>query len=193
MMPALQAQLIVPQPIREIILMRQTYLLQHLNFVTKDILDTASSRRAQTQRRTKPADVTTAALAKISFHSPPKKLELSNLVDNSLDQISFLEDYMDLVTTEPTVLAHEVNLWLFTRPELVADEKGRSLPVHTDRYISGAVFDAVHSIMKTAAVWNYISQLLALREGAADKQLRTIVLQELSDTCHVEYTRSSNL
>jgi hypothetical protein len=65
-------------------------------------------------------------------------------MDSTFDQKSSLKDYISLFSTEPTVLAHEVNLWFFTRPELVADEKGRSMPGHTDQYISGAVFDAVH-------------------------------------------------
>jgi hypothetical protein len=43
--------------------MRQTYLLQHLNIAIEDILDTASTTRAQTKRPKKPADVATAALA----------------------------------------------------------------------------------------------------------------------------------
>jgi hypothetical protein len=56
-----------------------------------------------------------------------------------------------------------------SRPELVADEKGRSLPVHTDRYISGAVFDPVHSTIKTAAVWSYLLRLLALLKGTSNQ------------------------
>jgi len=73
MMPALQSQLMVPQAIGELILIRQIYLLQHLNIAIEDILDTASATRVQTERSTKPADVATAALARLSFHSPPRK------------------------------------------------------------------------------------------------------------------------
>lgn len=49
------------------------------------------------------------------------------------------------------------------------------------------------STIKTAAVWNYISQLLALLKGSADKQLRAIVLQELSATCQLKYMRAQAL
>jgi len=136
----------------------------------------------------KPADVATAVPAKLSLHSPPKKLELSHLVDNSLDHRSSLEDYINLISTEPTILAHEVNFWFFTRLELVADEKGRSLPVFSDKYISGAVFDAVQSKLRTAAVWSYIRRLLALLTGSSNKLFRAIILQELSNTCHLKYT-----
>jgi hypothetical protein len=183
----------VPQAIGELILTRQTYLLQHLNIAIEDILDTVSATRAQTKRPRKPADVATAALAKLSFHSPPKKVEISDLVDSAVDQKSSLEDYISLISTEPTVLAHEVNLWFFTRQELVADEKGRSMPVHTDQYISGAVFDAVHATIKTAAIWNYISRLLALLHDSSSKKIRAIILQELSNSCHLEYTRAQEL
>jgi hypothetical protein len=190
MKPAIQAQLIVPQATGDLILTRQMSLLQSLNIVIEDILDAASTDRTQTKRPKKPADVATAALAKLSVHSPAKKLELSDLIDNCLEHKSFLEDYINLISTEPTVLAHDVNYWFFTRPELVADEKGRSLLVHTDQYISGAVFDAVHNTIKAAAVWDYMSQLLALLQGSTDKQLRAVVLQELSDTCRLEYLRA---
>ncbi|KAF2843912.1 hypothetical protein T440DRAFT_512456 [Plenodomus tracheiphilus IPT5] len=190
MMPGLQSQLMVPWAIGELILIRQTHLLQCLNIAIEDILDTAFTTRVQTERSTKPADVATAALAKLSFDSPPKKVEISDLVDSAVDRKSFLEEYISSLFTEPTVLAHEVNLWFFTRPELVADEKGRSLPVHTDQYISGAVFDAVHGTINTAAVWNYISRPLALLNESSNKRIWAIVLQELSKSCHLEYTRA---
>jgi hypothetical protein len=190
MIPALRSQLMVPQAIGELILIRQTYLLQHLNIAIEDILSTASATRAQTERPRKPADIATAALAKLSFHLPPKKVEISDLVDSAVDQKSSLRDYISLICTEPTVLAHEVNLWFFTRPELVADEKGRSMPVHTDQYISRAVFDAIHGTIKSAAVWNYISRLLALLHDSSDKKTRAIILQERSNSCHLEYTRA---
>jgi hypothetical protein len=190
LMPAMRAQLIVPQDVGDLIRTRQMYLLQALNIVIEDILESASTTRTTKKRPQKPADAATAALANLSLHSPKKKLELSDLLNSSLDQKSALEDYINLIATAPTVLAHEVNYSFFTRPELVADEKGRILPVHTDNHISGAVFDAVHGAMKSAAVWNYIPCLLALLDGLSDKQFRAIVLQELANTCHLEYTRA---
>ena len=64
------------------------------------------------------------------------------------------------------------------------------MPVHTDKYISGSVFDAVHCAVKTAATWNYIGSLLDLLKKSLDKQFRAIILKELSNTCHVEYLRA---
>lgn len=190
MKKAIDAQLIVPQATGELILMRQINLLQLLNIIVEDILDAGSTTRVQTQRPTKSVSDATAAMAKLSVHSPPKSLELSDIVDISVDRRAALEDFIHLVSTEPTVLAHEVNLCFFTRPELIADEKGRILPVHTDKYISGAVFDAVHGVVKTAAMWNYLARLLTLLKDTADKQFRAIVLKELSNTCHLEYLRA---
>jgi len=184
------AQLIIPQAIGDLILMRQNYLLQSLNIVIEDILDNASNARSETKRIRKPTDIMITALARLSFHALPKKLDLSDLIDSALDQKSSLEDFIDLISTEPTILAHEVNASFFTRPELVADERGRRLPVHTDKYISGAVFDAIHGIIKTAAIWNYLSRLLDLLKGSVEKQLRAIVSKELSIVCHLEYTRA---
>jgi hypothetical protein len=187
MKPAIQAQIIVPQATGELILMRQINLLQLLNLIIEDILNTASTTRTKTKRPKKPADEATAALSKLSVHSPPKKVELSDLVDMAQDQVSSREDLISLISTESTVLAHEVNFCFFSRPELVADEKGRMLPVYTDRYISGSVFDAVHGAVKTAAMWNYIGRLMDLLKEASDKQFRATILKELSNTCHMEY------
>ncbi|KAL5119639.1 hypothetical protein ACEQ8H_002485 [Pleosporales sp. CAS-2024a] len=190
MKPAMEAQLIVPQATGDLILMRQRNLLQLLNIVIEDILDTASDTRMQTKRPEKAADGAAAALAQLSMHSPKTKPELPQLIDGALDQQSSRENYINLITSEPTVLAHEVNFCFFTRPELIADEKGRSLPVHTDKYISGAVFDVVHDALKTATVWSYIARLLAQLRDTSNKQHRAILLKELSNTCHLEYVRA---
>ncbi|KAI4702206.1 hypothetical protein J4E81_002568 [Alternaria sp. BMP 2799] len=192
MKPAIQAQVIVPQATGELILMRQVNLMQLLNISIEDILDTASTTRTQTKRPKKPADEATAALAKLSVHSAPKKAELSDLVDMARDQVSSREDLISLISTEPTLLAHEVNFCFFSRPELVADEKGRMLPVHTDKYISGAVFDAVQSAVKIATTWNYIGRIMDLLKDSSDKQFRATILKELSNTCHLEYLRAQN-
>ncbi|KAF2015158.1 hypothetical protein BU24DRAFT_424050 [Aaosphaeria arxii CBS 175.79] len=193
MKPGIEAGFIIPQDIGELVLMRQNYLLQLLNIFVEDIFDTASTTRSKATRPTRTSDVATAALATLSFCSPPRKLGIPELVDSSQEQKTSWEDYISLISTEPTVLSHEVNLWFFTRPELVGDEKGRSMPVHTDRYISGAVLDAVHGAVKATATWNYISQLLALLDSSPDRRFRVMVLQELSNTCYLELTRAQVL
>ena len=193
MKPALRAQLIIPQSIGELILIRQMHLLQCLNLVIEDILDTTSDPEGQTKHSKKPAEVATKAMAKFSLHSPPEELDLSQLLAISFDQQMALEDNITLTRTEPIVLAHEVNFWFFTRPELLADEKGRTLPLHTDQYITGAVLDAIHGAVKAAAVWTYIFHLLTLLKGPSEKTVRATVLQEISNTCHLEYIRAQTI
>jgi hypothetical protein len=190
MKPAIQAQVIVSQATGELVLMRQINLLQLLNIIIEDSLDTASTTRTQTKRSNKPTEDAIATLAKLSVHLTPKAIEHSHLVDMVQDQVSSREDLIGLIFTEPTVLAHEVNFCFFSRPELVADEKGRMLPVHTDKYISSAVFDDVYGAVKTAATWNYIGRLVDLLKGPSDKQFRAVILKELSNTCHLEYLRA---
>ncbi|KAF2442392.1 ipa protein [Karstenula rhodostoma CBS 690.94] len=193
MAPAIRAQLVVPQSTGHLILLRQQYLLQSLNIIIEDILEAASTTRDQKTRPKNPAEAATAALSDLSFHAAPKKVELADLLKSSLDRRSSLEEYIDLICTEPTVLAYETNIWFFTRPELVADEKGRVLPAYTDDYISAALFDAINNAVKSAAVWNYIHRLTALLHDAPDKQLRAILLQELSKVCVLEYNRAQGM
>lgn len=95
--------------------------------------------------------------------------------------------------TEPVFLAHEVNIWFFSRPELVPDEKGRRLPAHTDKFISGAVLDAVHNVVKGNAIWEYMTRLMELFQGSTDKKHRSLILQEISNLCQLEYSRTQAL
>jgi hypothetical protein len=79
-------------------------------------------------------------------------------------------------------------------PELVADEQGRRLPAHTDRYISGAVLEAVHSAVQGAAVWDYICRLLELLEKqVTDDVYYAISMQEIANVCHLEFARAQAL
>ncbi|KAK1837630.1 ipa protein [Colletotrichum chrysophilum] len=77
---------------------------------------------------------------------------------------------------------------------LVPDEKGRSLPVHTGKHISGAVSEAVHGEVQAAAIWAYITRLVeALEASDRDKTYRALILQELSNVCQLEYERAQAL
>ncbi|KAF2649795.1 hypothetical protein K491DRAFT_707924 [Lophiostoma macrostomum CBS 122681] len=181
MAPAIRAQLAVPQATGDFILMRQQYLLQSLNIIIEDILDAGSTIRDQKERLKEPMKAATAALSNLSIHEAPEKVDLPFLLDYALDQESSLEEIIDLMRSESTVLAHAVNVWFFTRLDFVADERGRTLPAHTDDFISGAVFDTINSAVMHAAIWNYIRYLLDLLKDTPDKQSRFYVLQELSN------------
>ena len=192
---AIRAGLVIPQATGELVLQRQTYLLQGLKMVIDDILEEGSKSRSRKDLPEKPDTAAAAALAKMSIRSaPPTKFELTDLVVSARDQRISLEEYLRLLSVEPVVLTHVVNCWFFARPELVADEKGRILHVHTDKHVSAVVFDAVHSLVKGAAIWTYISRLLDLLSNPnIDKMYRTIVLQEVSNICHLEYRRAQSL
>ncbi|GAW19630.1 hypothetical protein ANO14919_091180 [Xylariales sp. No.14919] len=188
--PAIDARLCVPQSVGELVLLRQLYLLQCLNIMVDDILDEASTTRSQRELPKKSPDTVTTALARLSIKPSTPKLDLPSLLDIALDQKASLDDSLTLVCTEPVVLSHLLNNWFFSRPELLADEKGRRLPAHTDRYISGAFLDTIHNSVKGAAIWNYMCRLLELLKTSTDKAHRAVILQELSNVCHLEYSRA---
>jgi hypothetical protein len=185
-MQGFRAEQLVSRVTGDMILLRQQCLLQALNIVVHDVLRT----RDRPEKPTVPAAV---ALPGPTLHPPPKKEDLCGLADSALDRKSSLEDYLNLLRTKPTVLVHEVNLWFFTQPELVVDEKGRKQPVHTNEHISGAVMDAVHGTVKTTAVWSYISRLVALLKESPNKQCRAVVLQEFSNACNLEYKHAQSM
>lgn len=194
--PAIIAGLCVPQARGELILTRQLYLMQSLTILIDDILDEGSQTRANNTMPKKSDKAASAALAKLDIQDrPPALVSLSNLVASALEQKATLKEYVGLLSAEPVVLAHAVNIWFFTRPELVPDEKGRQFPAHTDRYISGSVLEAVHSAVQGAAVWDYIHRLLECLEtqDAADNVHRAITLQEIANMCHLEFTRTQAL
>ncbi|EXJ78100.1 hypothetical protein A1O3_09261 [Capronia epimyces CBS 606.96] len=177
--PSIRANLCVSQELGELILQRQTHLLQSLNIVIEDILDIGSKIRDRKKppKRSDKDKAAVAAISKLSIQTPPTSLLLSDLINGAVEQKSSNEEYLNLLSTEPV------------------DEKGRSLPVHTDKYISGAVLEAAYRAVKAAAIWNYISGLLKRLEStpATDKIYKTMILQEISNVCQMEYSRTQAL
>lgn len=190
---AFRTGLAVPRTTGEFILTRQSCLLQTLNIIIEDILDIGSTTRSQKKPPQKDTDAAIAAMGKLSVQARPTKLSLPELLDAANDQRGSLNEHLNLLSTEPVVLAYAVNMAFFSRPELVLDEKGRQLPVHTDRYISAATFEAVFGAVKAAATWTYFFRLLQLLQSPADKIHRAMILQEISNTCHLEYSRTQSL
>ncbi|KAF4974893.1 hypothetical protein FZEAL_8259 [Fusarium zealandicum] len=189
--PAIQAGLCIPQSTGEFVLQRQINLLQALNIMVEDILEMGSKTRNQNQRPKKSEKPPTAAFSSLSLQPAPAKISLTELAATAHDQGESFQEHVELLSEEPTVLAHDVNITFFSRPELVPDEKGRMLPVHTDKYISAAFFEAVHGEIQGAAIWAYISRLVdLLASSTPDKMHRALILQELSNICHLEYTRA---
>ncbi|KAG5791984.1 hypothetical protein H9Q69_008968 [Fusarium xylarioides] len=186
---AMQQRYIIPQSLGELILQRQLYLLQALNIMIEDVLDRGSETRDRSQLAKNSKPVT--ALSDSASKQAAVKLNPQELSTIASDQKSSLEEYLSLLRTEPTVLCAGVNVQFFSRPELVPDEKGRSLPVHTDKYVGPAVFEAIHHAVQGIAVWESITGLLDLLEKpSTDKLYKSTILQELSNMCHWEYART---
>ncbi|KAK3389939.1 hypothetical protein B0H63DRAFT_499751 [Podospora didyma] len=123
-----------------------------------------------------------SAVSKLSLKPRPVQQSLPELVAIAQDQKNALEAQLALFSSHPVVLAHG----------LLPDEKGRSLPVHADKYISAAAFDTVHDAVKQTAIWNYLRRLLELLGSTDDKVFRPIILQELSNICNLEYERAQS-
>ena len=189
---------VLPQSIGDLILERQMTLIQSMLIMIDDILEADSSARDKRAPTRRPPKGATEALSKLSIRQlemkTSKKPTLLDLAASARDQESSLEEYIALLS-EPAVLEHAINFWFFSRPELVPDEKGRMLPAHTDKYISSSFFDTVHASVKTAAIWSYVRRLVELLENTPvkDKAYRAIILQELSNVCHLEYGRAQAL
>jgi hypothetical protein len=191
---AVNARVCVPQSTGELILERQLYILQALNILVEDILEGGSTSRNTKTRPRKPDEAARAALSKLSIAPKPDKLSLPDLLGSSLDQKSSLSNYLNLCRTEPVFLAHVVNNWFFSQPELVKDEKGRTMPLATDKYISIAIFELLHNAVTGAAIWDYLCRLLQLLgNGSNDRLYQSIILQEVSNICHLEYGRAQKL
>lgn len=188
--PAIRAQVIIPQAIGELVLMRQLNILQALNIVIENILDIRQGPDGLRKRLRKTDSVGVRAMAKLSVHSKPETVDLPALIADCLDIKSNFEDCVDLLITEPIILTHEVQFWFYSRLELVPDERGRVESLLADHRISAAVFDAIHVAFQAVAVWTYISRLLESLHALPLNSARALVLEELSSVCQLEYKRA---
>ncbi|KAK0714406.1 hypothetical protein B0T21DRAFT_415643 [Apiosordaria backusii] len=197
LIPAVDAGLCVPQYTGHLILQRQEFLLMALNIMVRDVLEAGSKTRAQ-KAPAKPDTAVTDALSKLQIQECKKKAKsqpsLADLVATAHDQKDVLEEHLCLLSIAPGVLARAVSHCFLSRPELVPDEKGRRLPVYTDKYISGAILETLHIAVQDAVVWTYVSRLLELLEAkTGDKVYRAVIVQEISNVCHFEYRRAQSM
>ncbi|KAH1584875.1 hypothetical protein KXX69_009137 [Aspergillus fumigatus] len=178
----------------ELILQRQSYLLLALNILIEDILEEGSSSREKALRFKKPEETAHTALSAMSTDAKPRKVSLQDVLALALDQKNNLEDYSSLCRTEPVFLAHAVNNWFFSQPGLVPDEKGRVMPLVTDKYISMSIFEVIHDSVIGAAIWDYVYRhLQVLSQKINDRHCRAIILQEMANICHFERCRVHKL
>ncbi|KAK4140035.1 uncharacterized protein C8A04DRAFT_40239 [Dichotomopilus funicola] len=181
------------------ILGRQLGITQLLIMLISGILDQGSKTRAKNEPPAIPDKGASAALAKLTItdedQSSPPEIVLADLITSTREHKETLDELLNLVCTEPVVLAHAVDTRFFTQPELLPDEKGVWLPFFTDRYISGIILETIHIAVQHVAIWDYLCQLLELFDKRAtnDELYHSILLQELASLCDLEFTRAQGL
>ncbi|KAI1069232.1 hypothetical protein LB507_008624 [Fusarium sp. FIESC RH6] len=190
---AFRQRYIIPESLGQLIVQRQLLLLQILNLTIDIVLHQRSETRDRSQLVKRPKPATTPLPSSMS-KQVTVKLNPQDLSAIASDQKSSLQEYLSLLRTEPDVLCSSVNMEFFSRPELLPDEKGRSLSVHTDRYIGPAVFETIYNAVQGITIWESITGLLDLLEKPpTDKLYKSTVLRELSNMCHFEYDRTQAL
>lgn len=181
---------ILPSAVGRMIIVRQQYLFQLLNHLVEEILRLGS---AETKNKTSPSkkvnEALVSAVSSLSLQPKPLRSSFPEVRAQAVDSKTALEDYLLLLRDEPIVLNQAVNSTYWSRTELVPDGQGRILPAMTDRHLSTALYDSVTTAVEAIAIWDYILCLLQLLEDASEKVKRGLVLQELSNTCHLEYRR----
>ncbi|KAL7922741.1 hypothetical protein ACQKWADRAFT_292281 [Trichoderma austrokoningii] len=198
--PTMLAGFYVPFTAGELILKRQLVIYQKLislvdNIQYNKILTLSSTKREYKKYMAKKLEqAPPAALSKLTIQERPKKLSLFDLISIAQDQKNNFEKFLSRLSIDDdvdTLLFHAVSIWLISHPELVVDDKGCHLPVMSDKKINGAIFDTIHNTIKGATIWNCICRLLnLLQNSTADQVYRPIILQEISNICHLEYGRA---
>lgn len=174
----------------EFILLRQHLLLTALNHIVYEILylDDPNDKKLSTKTVNKARITATSNLA---IEPQNVKSSLPEVCAMALESKAALADYLHLLRTESIVLNQAVNAAFFSRKELVRDAQGKLFPSTQDRHFSVAFFDVVVMAVKAIAIWDYMLHLLELLVNTTtDKLKRQLVVQELSNTFHLEYRRT---
>ncbi|KAH9842207.1 ipa protein [Teratosphaeria destructans] len=182
--------LFLPEHEASCVIRRQTFTFVFYNHLMEEILDLDRESRGKKTPTRKAAKDTTDAMAKLNITPKPLKASNSEVIAQALEHRMASEDYLHLLRSEPVVLNDMVNTMFASRPELVPDDRGRILPLMTDKYRSIALFDVMNNAIKVIVTWDYIVDLLNAVNNSDDKVKRALILQELSNTCQVEYRRA---
>lgn len=173
-----------PWSIGSLILLKQLCRLQTLKSIFGAILHEASRPREESP------DPAAAVPASEPTNQVPAKVSLSGLITLARNQRETLGESLELLHTEPLVLAYYVDSLICCQPNAVPDEQGHRESAETDRDVCAAFYQAVHVANQGPAVWKYITHLLELLEKCTlEGAYRTTLLQEISNACHVEYGR----
>ncbi|KAH7359483.1 hypothetical protein B0T11DRAFT_115532 [Plectosphaerella cucumerina] len=188
--------LVIPQRVGELVIARQTMLAQSLLFLIDDILNAANpieppnppASRKQCPSRSAIAVAPTTATGKAQQprpHSEPAS-HIQDFIAAVDDRATAYRDYNGLLRTEPEVFAHALNIHFYSRPDLLPDELGRTLPTYTSEYIPGVFVDVVKGAARADATWRFLARLLRLLD-TTDKANRATIAQHVANICHGEY------
>ncbi|KAM7198392.1 hypothetical protein V8F20_006153 [Naviculisporaceae sp. PSN 640] len=160
----------------DLVLLRQSYILQALVIIIDDILAHEEGFPGRP-----------AAMS-------PKDIRLPHMVDITSIQRDAADGYLWMLRTEPSILAHAVNDAFFSRPELVPGDKGSNpLALVPDRHksMSSAFFDVIFNAIRTVAVWRYLEHLIEYLEAQAspeNKACHAVILREIANVAHLKYS-----
>ncbi|KAK4893757.1 hypothetical protein LTR27_008005 [Elasticomyces elasticus] len=169
---------------------RQMAIYLYYNHLIEEILDIGSKTRVMERPGKKFREEIAGTMAKLTIAPKPLKALISDVIAQADEQRAASEEYLQLLRSEPVVLNHAVNMIYHSRPELVHDERGRVLPLLADKYLSIAFLEVMSDAVKIIFTWDYIVRLIRMLDGLEDKAKRPLLMQELSNTCHLEYRRA---
>lgn len=174
---AVRSGLLVPANEAELLIPRQANTLRFYNDLIEEILGLGSQTRIEKIPTKKSTPATASTMASLRIDPKPMKASLPEVIAQAVEQKIALEDWLSVLRSEAVVLNQAVNIMFFSRPELVPDDRGRVLPLMTDKYLSSTFFEVMKEAVKGIVVWDYIIRLLRLLEGLDDKVKRPIVMQ----------------
>lgn len=182
---------VVPRDVGKLVLTRQMYLFERLSNIVDDLITTQPNHRrtgwaaGDLVLRGRRQNMEGSASG-----DPRLEPEILPLV---LDRKTSLEVRLAVLSSDPALLSRDVESWFSSRPELVADDSGRSLPGDADKHTNAAVLDTLHNAVKSAAAWSYVTELLERVESRdTDGCYRAILLRDISNVCHYEFARAQS-
>ena len=196
--PDSQVQFILPREIGETIILRQLVQLNELHTLSDNILMFSPIPQEQEERPRKPthfADMLLVDMTQVavSIRSGPKHLAFLHSLSMAQFQETISTDHVDVMISQPDAFMREMQDWLHTQPEFVPNGKEPAQRKTPGQEISTAVFDAVNNAVQACAVWTYTVHLIDMLQGSSPEDDRGIILQELSNTCHLNYKRSQGM
>ncbi|KAK5704608.1 hypothetical protein LTR17_021738 [Elasticomyces elasticus] len=181
---------VIPSNEAVLLVNRQTTTFICYSHSIEEILELESEGRAKKTQGKQAMKETANAMATLTIVPKPLKISISDIMVQAMEQKVASEDDLVLLRCEPVVLNQAVNMTNCTRPELVPDDRGRVLPLLADKYLGVAFFEVMSSAVKIIVTWDYITRLIHMLDGLEDKLKKPLIMQELSNTCHLEYRRA---